>query len=84
MPAQPVLTDTPQSSQQHLKQESLEEFRRFEPHRAGRIAECDVSISDIDQEIVRDGDAMYVTLRVAEYLVWTVKRLLHVHDQFGV
>lgn len=67
------MTNTLQSARQHVKQEVADEFRRVEPHHAlcGFMAvvfpaERDVSISDVDQAIVRDGDAMRVTPRVAE------------------
>jgi hypothetical protein len=61
---EPVVTDALQSARQHVKQEAADEFRRVEPHHAlcGFMAvvfpaERDVSISDVDQAIVRDGDA---------------------------
>jgi hypothetical protein len=53
-----------------MKQEATDEFLRLEAHHAlgGFMAvvfpaERDVSISDIDQTIVRNGDAMRVTSR---------------------
>ena len=67
------MTDTLQFARQHVKQEVADEFRRVEPHHAlcGFMAvvfpaERHVSISDVDQAIVRDGDAMRVTPQVAE------------------
>ena len=83
---EPVVTDALQSARQHVKQEAADEFRRFEPHHAlcGFMAvvfpaERDVSISDVDQAIVRDGDAMRVTPQVAEYLLRPAERFLCVH-----
>jgi hypothetical protein len=77
---EPVVTDT-----LHVKQEAANELRRIELHHAlcGFMAivfpaERDVSISDIDQAIVRDGDAMRVTAQAAEYLLRAAERFAYV------
>jgi hypothetical protein len=73
-----------------MKQEAADEFLRLEPHHAlgGFMAvvfpaERDVSISDIDQAIVRNGDAMRVTSQVVEHLLRATERFLRVHHPFG-
>ena len=83
---EPVVADTLQSARQHVKQEAADELRRIELHHAlcGFMAvvfpaERDVSISDIDQAIVRDGDAMRVTTQVVEYLLRAAERFLCVY-----
>ena len=86
---EPVVTDTLQSARQHVKQEAANELRRIELHHTlyGFVAvvfpaERDVSISDIDQAIVRDGDAMRVTAQIVEYLLRAAERFLCVHHPF--
>jgi hypothetical protein len=87
VPQQAVVANPVQPRRQDGEQEPADEFGRVERHRLGRggcaivrVAEAHVAVSDVEEALVGEGDAVHVAADVVEHLSRTGEWRFRVDD----
>ena len=81
VPQEPVIANALEPVRQHVQQETPDEFPGAQGHRFDLIAstivfplEPDLIVSDVEQAVIGDGDAVGITAHVIEHLLGSCER----------